>query len=533
IPIVLGPEFSLIFDLGFGIKIWQSDSAEKVNCPSLGYQLSYGVGFGFSLEPISIPIIPFFLSFQITEEPYRFSFDIISKTPFPFDFASGCWTSDEDTLGTWETGSWSKCSELCGGGEIHRTVRCVDEDNEEVDESQCKSVRPPTTQPCHEFPCNWSEREVVENICMYDTLRINHEGGPWSGIRSRCTWEMYYNDKCDDDCNTVQCAEDNGKCQQEDKEIDACKEFGSDSCESCLQVDKDGAICGWCRSTGQCLPGSYTGPFKSSACTLRDWKPDTCKDPEDPLSFLSPLNGTGSNEFTAGEVLEVTWSGGPVDGQVRLSLSLNGSDTARDGLGLPNDEISASRKSFSWTIPCHLRPDDYFLIVQSTSEATNSAKSEVFQVTQPVDPDYPCKKEEDTYSWTTHPWSPCERECNGTYRIGCFKEPSFDDYFCNDEYDRPLEYLFYDEDSMTPYLCSEEAAKKGYRFAAVQYGQECYGGDSIEEYTIPGDCTIPCSGDAQDTCGGDCTNEIFEVAGVQNREVQCIRNQWSISEEEV
>lgn len=54
-------------------------------------------------------------------------------------------------------------------------------------------------------------------------------------------------------------------------------------------------------------------------------------------STTSPLDGTGSNEFTAGEVLEVAWSGGPADGKVKLSLSLNGSDTARDGLGLPND----------------------------------------------------------------------------------------------------------------------------------------------------------------------------------------------------
>ncbi|KAF5827651.1 hypothetical protein DUNSADRAFT_315 [Dunaliella salina] len=172
IPIALGPQVSIYLDIGFGIKVWHAESKEQRDCTSLGYQLSYKIGFGLGVEPITIPIpIPLVPDFTVTEEAYRTSFDIIDKSPFPFDSASDCWELGEkpDFFGFWRTGSWSTCSEPCGEeGVISRTVQCFNADDEEVEESQLNDQ---------------------------ETLL-------WSGIKSRCTWDLLYNGECDEDCNT-------------------------------------------------------------------------------------------------------------------------------------------------------------------------------------------------------------------------------------------------------------------------------------------------------------------------------------------
>ncbi|KAF5827351.1 hypothetical protein DUNSADRAFT_802, partial [Dunaliella salina] len=174
-----------------------------------------------------------------------------------------------------------------------------------------------------------------------------------------------------------------------------------------------------------------------------------------------------------------------------------------------------------------------------SSDGKYSAISEVFKVTEPAQDcddynfyydNYNDNYDEDTFSWTAQPWSPCGRECNGYYRIGCFEEPAGT---CPSP-GRALTKLFESDDSMTPLLCAEKAARKGLRYSAVQYGRECYAGNSIQDYTTPSDyCESPCTGDSELTCGGGCANEIFEVSGVQTRDVRCVMYQWSVHKQEV
>lgn len=63
-------------------------------------------------------------------------------------------------------------------------------------------------------------------------------------------------------------------------------------------------------------------------------------------------------------------------------------------------------------------------------------------------------------------------------------------------------------------LCEDS----GYTYAGLEYGDECYCGDSLPDsitYSTTG-CTMACAGDASQTCGGDWTIDLYELASTGN-----------------
>jgi hypothetical protein len=57
-------------------------------------------------------------------------------------------------------------------------------------------------------------------------------------------------------------------------------------------------------------------------------------------------------------------------------------------------------------------------------------------------------------------------------------------------------------DAMTQDLCVSTCAKRGYGFAGVEYGRECWCGSSMPSVSAPaGDCDMKCGGDPTQSCG--------------------------------
>ncbi|KAF5353434.1 hypothetical protein D9756_008033 [Leucocoprinus leucothites] len=69
---------------------------------------------------------------------------------------------------------------------------------------------------------------------------------------------------------------------------------------------------------------------------------------------------------------------------------------------------------------------------------------------------------------------------------------------------------------MTPGLC--QSLCSGYTFAGVEYGQECYCGNSLTnngasgDTTLPSKCSVPCAGSSSLTCGGAWTLSVFTTS---------------------
>ena len=62
----------------------------------------------------------------------------------------------------------------------------------------------------------------------------------------------------------------------------------------------------------------------------------------------------------------------------------------------------------------------------------------------------------------------------------------------------------------TPQRCIAICREKGFRYAAVQYGESCLCGNSYGRYGPATNCDMQCTGAAL-TCGGYAANEVFST----------------------
>lgn len=83
--------------------------------------------------------------------------------------------------------------------------------------------------------------------------------------------------------------------------------------------------------------------------------------------------------------------------------------------------------------------------------------------------------------------------------LGCFKDTSAFDL--NGYLERSA--------LNTPARCVEICRQRGFAFAAVQYGESCLCGNSYGKYGAATNCNMPCTGDANQTCGGYTANSVF------------------------
>jgi hypothetical protein len=90
---------------------------------------------------------------------------------------------------------------------------------------------------------------------------------------------------------------------------------------------------------------------------------------------------------------------------------------------------------------------------------------------------------------------------SGNY-VGCY----------TDEKTRDLTDEAVSAGSMSVETCVADCGKAGYAYAGVQYGKQCFCGNTYGKYGTSTSCNMTCSGDSAETCGGSYANSIYKVA---------------------
>jgi hypothetical protein len=87
----------------------------------------------------------------------------------------------------------------------------------------------------------------------------------------------------------------------------------------------------------------------------------------------------------------------------------------------------------------------------------------------------------------------------GTY-LGCFRDPN-----------QPFDLDGYLERSWqnTPQRCIQTCADKGFRYAGVQYAESCLCGNQYGQFGTADNCTMACTGDGAQVCGGINANSVY------------------------
>jgi hypothetical protein len=129
-------------------------------------------------------------------------------------------------------------------------------------------------------------------------------------------------------------------------------------------------------------------------------------------------------------------------------------------------------------------------------------------------------------SWQDATPSPERHLKSNAFLCPCTGEPQgcYADLKCDSPVDgRVLAYVAGAEDvpttMMTPYVCGVLAAARGFAYAAVQFGHECYGGDDASMAVLadakrdPSECKLPCAGDSSKVCGDNCHYNVFKLVG--------------------
>ncbi len=96
---------------------------------------------------------------------------------------------------------------------------------------------------------------------------------------------------------------------------------------------------------------------------------------------------------------------------------------------------------------------------------------------------------------------------NYTY-LGCFKDQG-DPFGLRG---RDLAAFGFGSDKMTPRLCMRECARRGYRYAGVQYSGYCFCDNKYGKYGRTTNCNTHCNGDKSKICGGTWANSIYDVS---------------------
>jgi hypothetical protein len=84
--------------------------------------------------------------------------------------------------------------------------------------------------------------------------------------------------------------------------------------------------------------------------------------------------------------------------------------------------------------------------------------------------------------------------------LGCFKDTSVYD----------LDGYLERSAQNTPQRCIAICRAKGFRYAAVQYGESCLCGNSYGKYGPADNCDMPCTGGPM-ACGGYSANEVYDA----------------------
>ncbi|XP_076455491.1 uncharacterized protein LOC143290086 [Babylonia areolata] len=100
--------------------------------------------------------------------------------------------------------------------------------------------------------------------------------------------------------------------------------------------------------------------------------------------------------------------------------------------------------------------------------------------------------------------------------LGCFQ----------DAVDRllPSQQLREEAGHMTPVKCVQACRTAGFRYAGIEYGRECFCGDSLQKHGRAGkesDCSMVCTGDRNSACGGSWRLSVYDTVKGQTVSGQC------------
>jgi hypothetical protein len=87
----------------------------------------------------------------------------------------------------------------------------------------------------------------------------------------------------------------------------------------------------------------------------------------------------------------------------------------------------------------------------------------------------------------------------GAMPLGCFADSS----------NRDLPHLAYQNGSNTTEACIAACKAAGYAYAGTQYSTQCFCGNSYGGQGVSTQCTMSCSGDASEICGGPWSNTVY------------------------
>ncbi|KAF8341317.1 uncharacterized protein EI90DRAFT_1719489 [Cantharellus anzutake] len=117
------------------------------------------------------------------------------------------------------------------------------------------------------------------------------------------------------------------------------------------------------------------------------------------------------------------------------------------------------------------------------------------------------------------------QKCGGGNRIGIYKSSSSTSgwgllgCYNDDTSNRALKGYSTSSSSNSVTSCESTCQAQGFKYAGVEYGQECYCSNSITTTSMtgtlqsPSDCNMPCSGNSQQICGGSYRINIYSFSG--------------------
>ena len=91
--------------------------------------------------------------------------------------------------------------------------------------------------------------------------------------------------------------------------------------------------------------------------------------------------------------------------------------------------------------------------------------------------------------------------------LGCFKDSN----------NRDLSGFSFKSPRMTKKLCMDTCRGKGFKYAGLQYSQQCFCGNSYGKLGKSDNCKMPCSGNKGEICGGSWANSVYRVESVSEK----------------
>lgn len=95
--------------------------------------------------------------------------------------------------------------------------------------------------------------------------------------------------------------------------------------------------------------------------------------------------------------------------------------------------------------------------------------------------------------------------------LGCYKDQGDS----SGTQGRDLNGYFIRSDKMTPAGCSNLCSSKGFKYAGVQYGSQCFCGMNYGSFGKASNCDYQCTGDSSKRCGGFWANSVYSAGSNQ------------------